>query len=140
MAEAPPRILKICQEKKTRLILLEGNLGSGKTVLIRGLAKTLKVKNWVKSPSFVLIQEYSIPKNAPWRRLIHLDLYRIDKPGALAGLGLGDYLEDQQNLIAVEWAERLPPALLKSRRALRIQFKPGPEPEERQIFSEVLDE
>ncbi|MEK7288354.1 MAG: tRNA (adenosine(37)-N6)-threonylcarbamoyltransferase complex ATPase subunit type 1 TsaE [Elusimicrobiota bacterium] len=127
------KILKICRARQTRLILLSGNLGSGKTVFVQGLARTLDVKNWVKSPSFVLIQEYRIPKGRFYKRLIHADLYRLDSAKDLSGLNLGDYLEDPGNLVAIEWAEKLPRAFWRGEKTVQIFFKPGRRPDFRAI-------
>ncbi|MFH1767364.1 MAG: tRNA (adenosine(37)-N6)-threonylcarbamoyltransferase complex ATPase subunit type 1 TsaE, partial [Patescibacteria group bacterium] len=67
-----------------RIILLKGELGSGKTTFAQGLAKTLGIKKRVTSPSFLLIKIYSLPLNcgygAPqFSHLYHLDLYRLKK-------------------------------------------------------------
>lgn len=82
------------------VLALFGNLGSGKTTLVRGVAKGLRAEPAsVSSPTFTLIQEY------PGRlRLIHTDLYRLT--GAqLEDTGLSEYLDDR-TVLAVEWAER----------------------------------
>jgi tRNA threonylcarbamoyladenosine biosynthesis protein TsaE len=83
-------------------IALHGQLGSGKTVLVRGLAFGLGVtdEHAVSSPTFVLVAEYAgrIP-------IYHVDLYRLDKAVAeLESLGLGEML--QSGLVLIEWAER----------------------------------
>lgn len=82
---------------------LVGELGSGKTTLVKGIASGLGVKKKedVSSPSFVLIKEYTgkIP-------LFHLDLYRLDKIEDIEYLGLGEYLFDK-GVCAIEWAEKM---------------------------------
>ncbi len=83
---------------------LTGDLGSGKTSFVQGLAKGLDVseKYYVTSPTFTLINEY------PGRcRLFHVDLYRIENPYDLEELGLYEIL-DSSNVTAIEWADRLP--------------------------------
>lgn len=93
------------------MIALFGNLGTGKTTLVRGLAQGLQAESTaVSSPTFTLIQEY------PGRlRLIHTDLYRLTG-SQLEDTGLSDYL-DERTVLAIEWAERwaagLPPDRLE---------------------------
>jgi len=82
---------------------LIGDLGSGKTSFVQGLAKGLDVpeKYYITSPTFTLINEY------PGRcRLFHVDLYRIENPSDLEELGLYEIL-NSGNVTAIEWADRL---------------------------------
>ncbi len=79
-------------------LLLSGDLGSGKTVFVRGVGEGLGVTR-VRSPSFTLVNEY----RTPTFDMIHVDLYRLESDGA-DDLGLEDYLEDGCVLL-VEWAE-----------------------------------
>jgi tRNA threonylcarbamoyladenosine biosynthesis protein TsaE len=91
------------------LVLLEGELGSGKTTLTKGIVTGLGAarEEEVTSPSFTLVHEYgSSPK------VYHIDLYRIENSRQLATLGLDD-LWGQQAIVIVEWGEKLwdnPPA------------------------------
>lgn len=88
------------------IILLHGGLGAGKTCFVRGLAEGLGTgqDTSVVSPTFTLINEY--PGPIP---LFHVDLYRLEGPGEIRGLGLEEYFG--RGVTAVEWAERLPPEL-----------------------------
>ena len=89
------------------LVALVGELGVGKTVLVRGLARGLGVADdrLVSSPSYVLVQEY--PGPVP---VFHVDLYRLKAPGAeLADLGLGEMLAS--GVVLMEWADRAGGAL-----------------------------
>lgn len=89
------------------LVALTGELGAGKTVLVRGLAAGWGVpdERIVSSPTFVLIHEYE--GDTP---IYHIDLYRMGSPsGELAGLGLGEMLAD--GVVAIEWADRVREAL-----------------------------
>ncbi|MGQ9801752.1 MAG: tRNA (adenosine(37)-N6)-threonylcarbamoyltransferase complex ATPase subunit type 1 TsaE [Candidatus Saccharicenans sp.] len=85
------------------LILISGELGVGKTVLVKGLASGLGVEapEAVCSPSFTLVNIYRGRVE-----LIHVDLYRLEDPEEIADFGLEDYLG--AGVVAVEWAERLP--------------------------------
>lgn len=95
------------------LIFLRGELGSGKTTFTQGLAKGLRIKEKVKSPSFVLVREYKIANQSRIKiannresKLVHVDLYRLDKQAEIETLGLADYF-DGKNIIIVEWPEKL---------------------------------
>ena len=82
---------------------LIGELGSGKTTLVKGIASGLKVNNRedVLSPTFVLIKEY--PGKTP---LFHFDLYRLDKVEDIEYLGVDEYLFDR-GVCVIEWAEKM---------------------------------
>jgi tRNA threonylcarbamoyladenosine biosynthesis protein TsaE len=88
------------------VILLSGDLGSGKTSLVQGIAKGLGIEEAIVSPTFTLINEYSegrIP-------LYHLDLYRL-QPAEVATMFLESYwegIEVEPGIVAIEWSERLP--------------------------------
>ena len=86
------------------VLALSGDLGSGKTVFVQGLARGLDVPSeyYITSPTFTLVNEY------PGRlRLYHIDLYRLDHFGDLEDIGLFDILSDKA-VVAIEWAEKLP--------------------------------
>jgi len=83
-------------------IALIGELGSGKTTLTRGIARGLGVESTVKSPSFVIINEY--PGPVP---VYHFDLYRIDNPDQLVKLGYEEYFYSRRGVVVVEWADKI---------------------------------
>ncbi|MDE2491154.1 MAG: tRNA (adenosine(37)-N6)-threonylcarbamoyltransferase complex ATPase subunit type 1 TsaE, partial [Elusimicrobia bacterium] len=85
------------------LVLLEGELGAGKTTLVRGLARGAGYRGRVSSPSFALAHVYR------GRRLTvhHLDLYRL-RAADLGELGLDDLLRDPRGAVVVEWPRRAP--------------------------------
>ncbi len=99
------------------VLLLQGDLGAGKTTFIQGLAKGLKVPESVMthSPTFTLINEYPGKIN-----LVHIDLYRIEHFQQLYELGLEEYL-DGQRILAVEWAEKATSFWPKN--SIRVSFK-----------------
>ena len=102
--------------KTPMIITLTGELGSGKTALVQGLAKGLEVpvEYYITSPTFTLINEY------PGRfRLFHVDLYRLDYQSDLDDIGLDEMLVSP-GVVAVEWAEKLPGDLLPN--YLDLQF------------------
>jgi len=81
------------------VLALHGELGSGKTCFVQGLAKALGVKEMVNSPTFTIINEYR-----GLMRLCHIDLYRIKSESELLNLGLVDLLEDDK-IKTIEWPE-----------------------------------
>lgn len=85
------------------VLLLEGDLGAGKTVLTRGVARALGVKEAeVQSPTFVVMREHS----GRGGRLLHVDLYRLE-PEEVSGVGLEEELAGP-GVKVVEWSDRLP--------------------------------
>jgi tRNA threonylcarbamoyladenosine biosynthesis protein TsaE len=87
------------------VILLEGDLGAGKTTLVQGIGEGLGIKESIDSPTFTLINEY-LEGRIP---LYHLDLYRLE-PAEVAALHLDSYwegIETPLGLVAIEWAEKL---------------------------------
>jgi tRNA threonylcarbamoyladenosine biosynthesis protein TsaE len=84
------------------VIGLCGELGAGKTQLVKGLARGLGITARVQSPSFALVNVYGGGR----LRLFHLDLYRLDTPEQVFAAGLEEFLEPE-GVTVVEWAERL---------------------------------
>jgi tRNA threonylcarbamoyladenosine biosynthesis protein TsaE len=88
------------------LVGLSGDLGAGKTTLVRALINALLPGTRVKSPTYTLVESYALPAAV----LHHLDLYRIEDPEELAALGL-DELLSADALVLVEWPEKGQPVL-----------------------------
>lgn len=83
------------------VVLLNGELGAGKTTLVQLLCKRLGVEQQVSSPTFSIIQEYISPVKGP---IIHMDLYRLNNPKELEQIGFAEYLDSGQ-LCIIEWPE-----------------------------------
>ena len=107
------------------VLALHGELGSGKTCFVQGLARSLDVQQAVTSPTFTMVNEYH--GRCP---LIHMDLYRISDPDELLSLDFENYL-DLEGIIAIEWAERSGNWLPDN--ALHIYFETGPDRDTRTI-------
>jgi len=86
--------------RKADVLLLTGDLGTGKTCLVQGIARGLNVEEHAFSPSFVIVRQYHgrLP-------LYHIDFYRLDSFGEIAGLGLEEYFYGD-GVCVVEWAEK----------------------------------
>ena len=82
------------------VLALHGELGSGKTCFVQGLARALGVRQPVTSPTFTIVNEYS-----GRCRLVHMDLYRISDPQELLSIDFENYL-DTEGIVVIEWAER----------------------------------
>lgn len=98
------------------IITLTGDLGSGKTSFVQGLAKGFKVPDtyYVTSPTYNIINEY--PGNLT---LYHIDLYRINDPEELYDIGFEEILEEKA-VIAIEWPDKLPDGFIRADIDIRI--------------------
>lgn len=110
------------------ILLLRGDLGSGKTCFVQGLARGVEVQDGyeITSPTYTLIHEF--PARLP---LVHVDLYRIHDEMDAEAIGLYE-LMDQDRVVAVEWAERLPDNFWPQDRTLTIEFQ-SPDEHTRQL-------
>ena len=108
-----------------KLIVLRGNLGAGKTTLVKGIAATLGAAEAadVTSPTFSLVHEY-VGKKV---RLYHLDLYRLETERELLTLGLGEMVEQPDALVVVEWGEKFPSVVERADGEILIEHAGGDE-------------
>jgi tRNA threonylcarbamoyladenosine biosynthesis protein TsaE len=98
-----------------KFLILHGDLGAGKTTLVKGIAEALDAADAdeVTSPTFTLIHEYEGTRNGKPVRLYHLDLYRIEGERQLETLGLDD-LTGPDSIVLVEWGEKFPSVVNRS--------------------------
>lgn len=96
------------------LIGLTGDLGAGKTQLVKGIARGLGIASRIQSPTFTLVHEYREGRLP----LYHVDLYRLDTQDQVFAAGLEEYFRQTDGLTVVEWSERYP---LKEFRHARIE-------------------
>ncbi len=92
--------------KVARVVILRGDLGAGKTTLVKGIAEGMQAASQedVTSPTFTLIHEF----HGPDVNLYHVDLYRIETERELATLGLDELFAEEGNLVVLEWGEKFP--------------------------------
>lgn len=103
------------------LVCLEGELGSGKTTFVQGLAKGLGIKKRITSPTFVLMKRFAI-SNKQFANFYHIDCYRIKNPQELLDLGFKEILEEENTLVVIEWADRIRKILPKKRLTIKFEF------------------
>lgn len=104
------------------ILALNGDLGSGKTTFIKGLAQGLGIKENITSPTFVLLKEYqTLKSNLRGGILVHVDAYRIERSEDIESVGIEDYFNHRDVILAVEWAEKIKKILPKDR--INISFE-----------------
>ena len=106
------------------IVLLDGDMGAGKTVFAKGIALGLGIEEEVTSPTYAYMNDYD-------GRLFHYDCYRIETPEQAERLGLADYF-DMGGICLIEWAQNIAPLLPKS--VKRVQIKKINENEREILF------
>ncbi len=89
------------------IILLYGELGTGKTTLTQGISSSLKIKEKITSPTFTIMHIYSADGTNNIKTLVHVDTYRIEDESQLKEIGLEDYLGDPDTLCVIEWPDKM---------------------------------
>ncbi len=115
------KITKDLAKNSGSVLALYGNLGSGKTTFTQFLAKALGVKEKILSPTFVIMKTFSLSKPVgSFKFLTHIDTYRLNSAKDLTSLGLKDLLKDKENILVIEWPEKIEKLLPKN--TVRIYF------------------
>ena len=102
-----------------------GELGSGKTTFIQGLAKGLGIQRRIISPTFIIVRCYELKlktENLKPKNFYHIDLYRTESESDLLGLGIDEIIKDKNNIVALEWAEKMGDMLPKKRIEIRLEY------------------
>jgi tRNA threonylcarbamoyladenosine biosynthesis protein TsaE len=133
-ADLARKIAKSKPQKHACVLALEGELGAGKTTFIQGFARALKIKQRITSPTFVLMRHYKLrtinPEKASgvkprgghatlrgprgftgYKLLVHIDAFRLKDWRELIPLGAKEMLASPENIVLIEWAERVRPIL-----------------------------
>ncbi len=119
--------------RQSRLVLLRGDLGSGKTTLTKGIVAGMGQagEDDVTSPTFTLVQEYGKSGN-----VFHVDLYRIENPAEIGSLGLDEVLGQKEGAtVLVEWGEKFPVEKDTPRVEISLEILEG---DDRKITLEVF--
>ena len=111
------------------LITLSGELGAGKTAFVKAVARALGVEEGITSPTFVLEKISLLPpelghRMSKFRRLVHIDAYRLERGSDLAPLGFDELMQNSENLILLEWPERVADALPGVARHISFKMLP----------------
>ena len=117
--------------KGGEFVALYGNLGGGKTTFVQGLALGLEIKRRIISPTFIIIRIYKLQlktQNSKFKTatqnskvFYHIDLYRMEAPDDVRGLGIDEIIGNSDNIVVVEWAEKMREFLPKKR--IEFHFK-----------------
>lgn len=104
----------IADKISPRILCLYGDLGSGKTTFIQGLARGLGIKKRILSPTFIMMREYG--------NFYHVDLYRVEGEKDVEGLGLSEIWSDPENIVAIEWPEKIKKILPQKRMEIYFEY------------------
>jgi len=91
---------------KAFLIGLEGGLGGGKTTFVQGFGRGLGIKKKILSPTFLIMRRFSVP-NSKFLNCYHFDCYRLKKPKEILELGFKEIINNPQNIVIIEWADKV---------------------------------
>ena len=120
-----PLILKKQAQKHALIIALEGELGSGKTTFLQGFARGLGIKEKILSPTFIIMKRNRVPFRKGTRFLFHfyhIDCYRIKKPKELLDLNFKELSSNPQNIIVIEWADKIKKIIPRNTLWLKFEF------------------
>ena len=127
--------------KKALVIALYGDLGSGKTTFVQGIVRGLGIERRIISPTFIIVRQYQLKcpiysssehqrvekfskfssRQARTINFYHIDLYRVQSERDIGGLGIKEIINDPQNIVAIEWAEKMGKLLPEKR--VNIDFE-----------------
>ena len=125
------KVLKAPRRQGAFVIGLCGELGSGKTTFVQGFVREFGIRSRITSPTYVLMKRYPIAKKPSFSlssgrqafsNIYHFDCYRLEKAKELLDLGFEDTIKKSENIILIEWPERVKEALPKNRIFLKFLF------------------
>lgn len=114
------KILKSSPRNRAVVLGLRGNLGGGKTTFLQGFAKGLGVKEKILSPTFVIMKRFTL-KNK-FKNFYHIDCYRLKNYEDVLDLGIEEIIKNPENIVAIEWPERIKKALPKEMTTINFKF------------------
>lgn len=127
---------ELASKLQKRIFALVGDLGAGKTTFSQAFLRALGVSGRITSPTFLIIKSYnlkSITYNLQYNRVYHIDCYRLNDSNDLINLGLQEILDNKQNIILLEWADKIKDLLPKNE-VIWLNFEHGSSEDERIII------
>ena len=118
------------KNKNSLVLALQGDLGGGKTTFAQGFLRGAGIRKKITSPTFVLVKTYNL-KPATYNKIYHIDCYRLKTAKEILDLGLKDILANPENIILIEWPEKIKKHLPKNH--ILVEFKHGKKENERII-------
>lgn len=112
ITHSPEETIELARKfaKKLRggeILALTGELGGGKTTFVKGLAEELKVADTITSPTFVMLKSYPAKIGKKNIEFVHVDAYRVETIEDIKSVGIEDYLNRDDVVLAIEWAEKI---------------------------------
>ena len=107
------------------VLALYGDLGSGKTTFMQGLAKGLGITRNIISPTFIIMRSYRVEKDdhtKSIKNLYHLDLYRIENEAQAEDLGIHELMGNGENIVAIEWPDKIENILPEKRISIYFTY------------------
>ncbi|OGH86725.1 MAG: tRNA (adenosine(37)-N6)-threonylcarbamoyltransferase complex ATPase subunit type 1 TsaE [Candidatus Magasanikbacteria bacterium RIFOXYC12_FULL_33_11] len=105
------------------IILLQGELGAGKTTMSKGIAKGLGITDEIVSPTFTLMNVYNVVESqkSEVKSIVHIDTYRLENADSLIEIGVEDYLGQPNVITIIEWPEKIK-ELLNNKKIIEISI------------------
>jgi len=114
-------VLKTKLKKGALIIGLKGDLGGGKTTFSQGLAKGLGIKQRVTSPTFIIIKRFQV-SGFRFQNFYHIDCCRVQRSKEILDLGFKEIISNPQNIVVIEWADRVRKILPRDVLMLKFEF------------------
>ncbi|MEK7606468.1 MAG: tRNA (adenosine(37)-N6)-threonylcarbamoyltransferase complex ATPase subunit type 1 TsaE [Patescibacteria group bacterium] len=114
-------LLRISPTDTARVICLQGDLGAGKTAFVKSIAKAFGISEHITSPTFVIQKTYE-PREGDWKRLVHIDAYRLESSDELAKLDWDKTLAVKGSLVMLEWPEKVADIIPEDATTLSFMF------------------
>ncbi|MBI5122538.1 tRNA (adenosine(37)-N6)-threonylcarbamoyltransferase complex ATPase subunit type 1 TsaE [Candidatus Roizmanbacteria bacterium] len=111
----------LAKSLKGGVVCLYGDLGSGKTTFVQGLARGLGIEKRIISPTFIIMRTYEIED----KNFYHVDLYRIENEKDVEGLGLLEIMKDDASIVVIEWPEKIENLLPEKRKDIFFKYLDG---------------